>query len=163
MTTAETTVARTALTDSSFPVRTIGQDFTGNYPGSLLVAAGTTLYQGHVYAIGAGSIVPILPSSTNDQHLLTVGLFDATIAVPAGSSTIAGDSATTYTCLQQVVLWANNDTTNPVTAANIGSLGYFINGETVANTAAAYSPIAGRIEELSSDGLLVKVNMAIRA
>ncbi len=168
-TTAETTTPYLAQSDNSYPSRVLGQDFSGtsNYPGSLLTPTGTTLYQGHAYVItSTGTIVNILPSSTNDQHLLAVGLWDGLIMPTWGATSLVGDSSTTYTCLELKCVWRKNDGLTPVTAAYIGQKVYFVNGDVVSlatdASVSGYAPLAGVVEEIDGVLNLVKINMNSR-
>jgi hypothetical protein len=132
-------------------------------PGQFLTTSAVAYYTGHAYAVSSGALVHILPASGNDQHSLTVGVFDGSISNPPGSAALTGDGVFA-TNLAKDTAWFLNSVDYPVTAAYIDTVGYFVNGESVANSGVVsgvgnYYPKAGWIVDFDAINNLVCVKL----
>ncbi|MCC6213737.1 MAG: hypothetical protein IT376_02630 [Polyangiaceae bacterium] len=109
----------------------------------------TTIHKGAIVVFNAGYAAP----GTAAAALVAIG-------VAAESSTNSGADGAASVAIEPGVYKFNNHGSNTVVAANVGSLAYIEDDNTVGNSATSKSA-AGRIMQLDSDGVWVAVGIGL--
>lgn len=109
----------------------------------------TTIYKGSIVALNAGYAAP----GASAASLICVGM-----AVEKSAN--AGADGAVEVKVEEGIFKFKNHGTNTVVAANVGSIAYIEDDETVGNLATSKSA-AGKIVRLDSDGVWVKMGLSI--
>lgn len=113
------------------------------------VKGSATIFQGALVAVGADGFAVPMSTATD---LKGIGRADETVVNSAG-----GDGAASVTVDASIHRWGNSAGADEVTKADIGSVCYGVDDQTVAKTdgAATRSP-AGTVFDVDADGVWVK-------
>ncbi len=117
------------------------------------VAADTVIQDGSLVVLDAGFAKP----GEEDDGLIAAGRAQERVDNSGGA---AGDKL--IKVRRGIFRWANSASGDEITAADVGTLAYVVDDQTVARTSDdGGRSIAGLIEEVEADGVWVRTDLAI--